>query len=90
MKYLALMGVMIVVALPHLAQSATDPIFGRWLSENKGAVIEITPCGDRACGRMVWLRNPLDTDGHPKKASNGKPLCGFSLAAGFRRDESGK
>lgn len=64
--------------------------------ESGKAVIEILPCGQQACGRIAWLKNPLDKDGAPKTdVMNPDPdktdrlLCGLPLVEGLRRQEDG-
>jgi uncharacterized protein (DUF2147 family) len=51
----------ITAARPGLAASA-EPV-GKWYAEGGAAVVEIGSCGDALCGRVVWLRSPLDEDG---------------------------
>ena len=47
--------------LPAAADGAT-PI-GRWYAEGGAAQVEISPCDDTLCGRVVWLRAPFDEHG---------------------------
>jgi uncharacterized protein (DUF2147 family) len=43
-----------------------ETILGFWVSEEGDARIEVAPCGDKLCGSIVWLREPLDEDGKEK------------------------
>ena len=86
----------LALALSGPAAAATDPVFGRWLVEGGEAVVEIAPCGDQACGRLVWLQNPWAAGGGPKRdAKNPDPsarsrtLCGLRLISGLERGEDG-
>lgn len=72
------------VLLPAKADAATDAVYGYWLAENRRAIIEIAPCGAELCGRMVWLSEPVDEAGEPKRDVRGEPLCGIPLVGGFR------
>lgn len=72
----------------------SDPSFGLWLIEKGTAIVEIGPCRarpDRACGYIVWLKNPRKAalpktdDNNPDPALRGRPLCGLALLDGFRR-----
>lgn len=70
--------------------AADDGVFGRWLVEDGRAVIELEPCGSRACGRLVWMQNPREADGSPKRDVNNpdvsermRPLCGIRLVTGL-------
>jgi len=78
------------------ARAASDPVFGFWLIETRRSIIEIVPCGDSACGKIVWLKEPLDDDGQPKTDhrngdddSRGRPLCGIEMISGFSSDDPG-
>jgi uncharacterized protein (DUF2147 family) len=62
----------LVAATPSAAAS---PI-GTWLAEGGAATVEIAPCAgsDALCGRVTWLRSPLDEDGCVlRDAKNGDP-----------------
>lgn len=43
----------------------TDP-FGTWLTQAGDAKVLVRPCGAAICGKVVWLKQPLD-------AATGKP-----------------
>lgn len=86
--------VLTVSALPAHARS--DPAYGLWLTENARAIIEITPCDEKACGRIVWMDEPQMPDGSPKidqnnpdEALQSRRLCGIPLVGGFAREEDG-
>ena len=73
---------------PRAADGAT-PI-GRWYAEGGAAEVEITPCGERLCGRVAWLRAPFDEDGcewrdrrNPDASLRDRPLIGLQVLAGL-------
>jgi uncharacterized protein (DUF2147 family) len=83
------LGLALVLAGPA-ASAAADTVFGRWLVEGGEAVVEIAPCGARACGRLVWLQSQWAADGSPKRDANNpdpaarmRPLCGLELITGL-------
>ncbi|MBM3554032.1 MAG: DUF2147 domain-containing protein [Alphaproteobacteria bacterium] len=64
---------------------------GTWLTESGGGQVEIGPCGEALCGRIVWLKEPLDTAGQPKRdkenpdpARRERPILGLAMLEGFR------
>ncbi len=63
-----LLLVLLALALPCLAASADD-IVGVWLDQAKDARIDISKCGDKYCGKIVWLKNPL----YPADSKEGTP-----------------
>ena len=79
---------------PAGAQSST-PV-GVWLHDNKRIEIEIAPCGENLCGRLVWLKSPNDTQGlprvdakNPDAALRTRPLLGLTVLDGLRRTGEG-
>lgn len=65
---------LLFAASPAAAQSPT-PI-GVWLHANQRIQIEIEPCDDRLCAKIVWFQWPNDAQGLPlvdlKNRSRGK------------------
>ncbi len=69
----------IVTLLPlHEAVAAGD-VTGRWLTEDRGGVIEIAPCGAALCGRIVGMSEPLAADGSVQVDNQGRPKCGLAI-----------
>ena len=75
---------------PVAAQSPT-PV-GIWLHSNKRIRIEIAPCGDRLCAKIVWFQWPNDARGLPlvdlknaDPALRARPLLGLTVLYGLRR-----
>ena len=63
MRSLALASILMLTALPALA--APQAIVGTWLTEDGRSRIALEPCGEKVCGRIVWLREPTDPNGRP-------------------------
>jgi len=67
---------------------------GVWLSSNKRIHVEIAPCGDRLCGKVVWLKNPNDEAGDPRsdhknpdRGQRRRPVMGMTVIQGLVRSE---
>ena len=79
----------VLLASPALA---ADPVQGRWVTEEKDAVITIAPCGAKLCGRLSkFLVAPpqgLDQrDVNNKDASKrSRKLLGMPVLTGFVED----
>ena len=71
-------------------------ILGIWKTEMDEAKVEIFPCGEKICGKIIWLRNPLYTDSrdgevgtplldhnNPDPALRKRPVLGLQILAGF-------
>jgi uncharacterized protein (DUF2147 family) len=46
-----------------------DDILGVWNNQEKDAKIEILKCGEKYCGRIVWLKEP----NYPEGSKDGTP-----------------
>jgi uncharacterized protein (DUF2147 family) len=56
----------LVVASSALASGSDDPT-GVWLTQAGDAKVAVSRCGSALCGRVVWLKAPIDsTTGKPQ------------------------
>ncbi len=79
-----------------LALAASDDIRGWWYDESKKGGILIESCGDKLCGKLQWLREPLTKEGTNKldkenadPALRTRPVCGIAMLSGFSKSEDG-
>ncbi len=79
------------------ALPASADVFGYWMTESKNAIVEITPCGDSACGKVAWMAAPLDAQGQPKVDANNpdaalksRPICGLAMIGDFVKGADGE
>lgn len=86
MRILAASLAALLLASPALA---ADPVQGRWITEEKDAVITIAPCGAKLCGRISkFLVTPpqgLDQRDVNNKdaAKRSRKLLGMPVLTGF-------
>ena len=85
-----LLLVVLVATSPAGAQGPT-PV-GVWLHANGRIQIEIAPCDDRLCAKIVWFRWPNDAQGLPlvdlknrNPALRNRPLLGLTVLRSLRR-----
>ncbi|MCD1622283.1 DUF2147 domain-containing protein [Citromicrobium bathyomarinum] len=77
------------LAVPALA---ADPIGGKWVTEDKDAVVTIGDCGTSVCGKITkFLETPpggVDQRdiNNPKKSLRSRKLMGLPVLTGFRQD----
>lgn len=84
-------------AAPGTAQSdPTGGFAGVWYDDTGDGAIELAACGDRLCGRIVWLKNGNDdrgrplTDGNNSDAAKSKrPICGLPVIGDVKRQRDG-
>ena len=77
---LAMASILLPSALPGWAAERDTPV-GRWLTQDKEAVIAVEPCGSALCGRIVGVTldhpdDPLPTD------NEGRSQCGLTIIRG--------
>jgi uncharacterized protein (DUF2147 family) len=83
-----------IVAAPILATaSEPDPsgVLGFWLSSKKKVVVEIYPCEQNLCGKIVWLAKPYRKSGefkidkkNPDPALRARGWCGIEVITGLK------
>jgi uncharacterized protein (DUF2147 family) len=62
------------IAAATLAQNQPAPdVSGLWIDHTGQGAVEIAPCGNLVCGRVVWLKNPIH------KSRSGKLICGTQV-----------
>jgi len=78
------------------AAFAGSPV-GLWYAEGGAAEIQIVPCSDALCGKVVWLHSPLGEDGcelrdenNPDLNARSRPIVGLEVLSGLRQaDDEG-
>ena len=67
-----------------------EGVVGTWVTEGDKSHIEISPCGLKICGSIVWLKEPLDDDKqlkhdakNPSKSLRDRSIIGLPLLANF-------
>ena len=86
-----------ILALPASGAAApAEDIAGLWLTQEGEGAIEIRPCGEQRCGRIVWMKDPKGPDGQPPlDRSNPDPglrsrtICGLQIISGLRPQADG-
>jgi uncharacterized protein (DUF2147 family) len=97
MRYvLFILTAMVLTATPVFGVAAGDSVFGIWLTEGGLSKLEITPCGDKACAHVVWLKHSTymnSTDGpvgsekidrhNPDPSLRNRPVLGIQVMDGL-------
>lgn len=59
---------------------------GVWIDDTGDGAVKIDVCGNTLCGKIVWLRNPLNDEGKPKHdrhnpepSQQNRPICGLPV-----------
>lgn len=69
---------------------------GIWYDDTGKGAVEIFGCGDKLCGRIIWLRDPLAEDGqpltdgyNPTPSMRSRPICGLQILGNLTRQSDG-
>jgi uncharacterized protein (DUF2147 family) len=79
------------------AHSQSDPS-GVWLTQAGDARLQVSRCGGGICGRIVWLRDPIDAktgkpqvdDKNTNPALQQRPIIGLSILIGMQPSGANK
>jgi glucan biosynthesis protein C len=84
------------IGLTAPARSAAATPVGLWYAEGGAAQVAIEPCGSELCGRVVWLRSPLDEDGcdlrdrhNPDQTLRSQRVMGLEVLRGLKPRPNG-
>lgn len=91
-RLLVIMGILVLLLLGRISVAGEgDAILGQWLTAEGRSVIEIYKCGDGYCGKIVWLKEPLDKDGkekrdihNPDQSLRSRKLIGLQILEGLK------
>jgi uncharacterized protein (DUF2147 family) len=90
----ALVGVLWLAPASAPAHAGTP--LGVWYAEGGAAKVGIEQCGDALCGRVLWLRSPLDEDGCPLRDEHNpdpelraRRVEGLDILHGLTRGDDG-
>lgn len=95
MKISMIVSVAATAVLFGIAAHA-DPV-GTWLTDSGKSRVKIETCGSGLCGRIVWLRNPVNAAGEDMRDTNNadeslreRKLIGIELMSGFTEARPGR
>jgi len=59
---------------------------GLWYDDTGKGAVKIEVCGSKLCGKIYWLKNPLNDEGkplidrhNPNEAQQTRPICGLQV-----------
>jgi len=98
MKIITCLTIILLTAATSFGAGLSG-ILGVWKTENGEAKVEIYMCGEKFCGKIIWLKNPIYTDsmdgeiGAPvidrknrDPALQSRPVLGLRILGGFTAD----
>ena len=61
-------------------------LVGTWTSQDKDAKIDMYPCGQFFCGRIVWLKEPKTDENNPNLKLRSRPVLQLEILTHLRFD----
>jgi uncharacterized protein (DUF2147 family) len=81
---------------PAKANVAKSNVDGVWIDAKGEGAVEIGACGEKLCGRIVWVKDPNDKTGkplvdayNPEPAKKKRPICGLPIIGDLKRQPDG-
>lgn len=89
-------GALALMPQQQAAHAASPAEVGVWINHTGKGAVEIAPCGTSLCGRIVWLKEPLNAEGVPKfdrhnpdASKRTRPICGLPVIGNLKRTSDG-
>ena len=89
----ALVAATVLCGSQARAQASLD-VAGTWLTEDGRAKIRTEHCGEKLCGYVVWMKQPLNEKGEPRTdlknpdpAKRNRPSLGLELMNGLKAED---
>ena len=84
----------LLVTLLFITLPARADVSGVWSTVEGKSHVKIEPCGDKMCGKIVWLKEPLTADKIDKTDMKnedpklqGRKILGLPLLEGFVKED---
>lgn len=95
LRKLVLSAAVLFTATTAHATTMND-LAGVWTTDDGQGAVEFFPCGEKRCGRIVWLKNPRGEDGkpvrdlnNPNKTAREKTVCELNVVANLEQQKDG-
>ena len=86
-------ALVLAFAAGQSARADHGGVFQKWYTKDNKSKVEVYKCGDKICGKFVWLKEPLKDDGTPKTDINNEdegarnnPIIGLVMLKDFVQD----
>ena len=86
----------LAMALLFSSAASAKDVTGVWSTVDGESHVKIEPCGEKICGKIIWLKEPLTekkiakTDIKNENVSlRGQPINGLQILKGFVPEDNG-
>jgi len=81
-----LLSLAIIAGLAGATEASAAELFGRWKNPKNSVHVDIRPCGESACGYVVWASDKAKEDA---LRGSGRELVGMQLLRDFKPTDKG-
>ena len=92
----AIAGVALSIALATGPASSRETVSGVWYDDSGKGAVQLYQCGSNICGRIYWLRQPVNRAGtplrdayNPQSSRRNRPICGLQVISGVKPQGDG-
>lgn len=86
-----------LVMPPEARSQAGAAETGIWYDDTGQGAVELKPCGQKLCGYIVWLQEPISTTTgkpkvdayNPEPGKRSRPICGLQILGDLARQPDG-
>jgi uncharacterized protein (DUF2147 family) len=90
---LAAMAFTFVISLGQTVRAEHGGVMQTWYTLENKSKVQIYKCGEKICGKFIWLKEPTTEEGKPKidinnedEDARGKPIIGLVMLNDFVED----
>lgn len=83
--------VLLLAATAHSAENEADSILGEWFTDGGESVVEMYKCGEFYCGKITWLKEPMNEDDtekvdadNPDESKRDRKIIGMNIVKDFK------
>lgn len=81
-----LLSLAVIAGLAGATQASAADLYGRWKNPKNSVHVDIRPCGESACGYVVWASEKAKEDA---RRGSGQELVGMQLLRDFKPTATG-
>lgn len=92
----AIIAAALTTALVSTPAVSQDTVAGIWYDDSGKGAVQLYECGSNICGRIYWLRKPLNRAGRPLRDAynpvtnrRNRPICGLQVIWGAKPQGDG-
>lgn len=75
------LAVLLVSSIATGAVAQTQEITGTYINESGGTKVQVSECEAGLCGKVVWMKNPVNDVNNPDASKRGRSVVGIQAVS---------